>query len=129
MAAPIRFRENQTVVIPFTITDEDGAPVPKSAMDSIVGTIYVQATGDAVNGRDHVSILDDNGGTYHATAGTGEWLLTPSDMEVVDANAKDGQDEIHVVLVEYTYAGGTKSGSEELHLAVRKVQKRVWPTV
>lgn len=92
-------------VVTCTVKDTSGVVIPLSAMTTITFTLSDEATGAIINSRDAQSILNVNGGTYHATSGLLSLILTPSDNTVRGAK----QVERHRALFEFTYDSGAKA--------------------
>jgi len=104
-------------VVNMTVRDTDGVVIPLSAMTTI--TFTLKKGGDPINDRDAQSILNTNGGTYHATSGLLSIVLTPEDNIMVGT----GEVERHPALVEFTYAGGSKADSFPFFVDVTRTRR------
>jgi hypothetical protein len=100
------------------IQDEDGVPIPGSAVDACTFTLYDQITKAIINEHEDEDILNTGGGTWLTS---GEWALelTPDDNVILDDTLPF---ESHIALVEYEYNGG-KKGKFEAVLNVRNLVK------
>lgn len=69
--------------IAFTLKDENGQPVQKSALDSLTLDLYHLAddgTTTTINGREAQDVLDANDVTVHATTGEVTWDVQREDV-------------------------------------------------
>lgn len=96
--------EKTTAVLSVTFKDENGADVTPT---TATYTLYDRSTKAIINGRSATAI----GGA----GATRTIELAPLDNVIVNPVR---QTEEHRLLVEYTYSGGTKSGSAEIQLVV-----------
>ncbi len=111
------FNELTSVRITAVVVDEAGSPLGSSALTTLKLTLYNLASGAIINSVNEVSILNAGRGTVDVS---GNLVLTllPADGVIVDDTLKF---ERHLALIEWTYAGGTKSGSKEIEFKVRNL--------
>lgn len=100
--------EGATYLIHTTFLDQDDAPI---VPDALTLTLYERATRTIVNSRDHVSVLNENGGSFAGTDFT--LTLSGDDNALVGA----GNGETHIALLEWTW-DGTKTGKAEIAFRV-----------
>jgi hypothetical protein len=110
--------EEATARIDFTVTDEDGVGIPAASLDGLTVTLFEERSGQIINSRTDVNILNANGGTVDAN-GVGTWLMDPDDNVFVAG----GQQEYHVALFEWTFGGGSKDGKQPVRLKVINLQQ------
>lgn len=115
--ATVEVWEGTRRVVTMTVRDTDGVAIPLASMTTI--TLTLKKSGNPINERDAQSILNANGGTYHATSGLLSIVLTPDDNIMVGA----GDVERHSALVEFTYASGQKEDSFPFFVDVTKVRR------
>lgn len=72
--------EGSSPIYTATLLDADSNPVPLASIAALRLTLRNTNTGSVVNSRNNASILNTNGGTYHATSGALEMRFSPSDM-------------------------------------------------
>lgn len=119
--AVVTVNEQNPVLFSGTLTKETGLPVPLVDLSTLTLTLYDQVTDAIINSRDDQSILNANGGTFHATSGAFALTLGPSDNVILGAPAT-GQAETHIALIEATWAGGGY-WSGVVHVRVRQVHR------
>jgi len=102
------------------IKDEEGNALPGSSLDTCTLTLYEKESGDIINSRDGVNILNANGGTVDVS-GNFAIVLGPGDNVLV----RDDNEEWHVALIQFTYtnAQGSQGGKEEVHFKVTNLDK------
>ena len=110
--------EETTRFLAFVIQDEDDVGIPAAELQSLTLTLFDRRTGQILNNRDGVSILNANGGTVDG-AGNGELELTPADNMIFTAGRVE---EDHVVLVEWEDANG-RVGRHVILLRVENLAK------
>lgn len=113
-------KEKQSLKLNFTIIDEDGNPITLANLNALTVTVWNKDTAAIINSRTNVDIKNANGGFFHATDGTGYWVMTPADAAVSSSLAYEAE-ELHVVLFQYTY-NTTKRGSQEHYVYVERVR-------
>lgn len=94
--------------------------LPYTTMSTITMTLYDKVTGAIINSRDHVNIFNTGGGTLDAL-GYFTLILAPEDNVIL--NPAVNLQELHVLLLEWTYEGGTKKGKQEILIGVKNLQK------
>lgn len=115
LADPIR--EGTTCALTATLRDEAGAAVPGASLQSLLLTLYRRRDGKILNGRQRQNILNANGGVVDA-AGKLTLTLGGLDNAVLDPAARL---EEHACLLEFTYAGGTKPGTDRIGFHVERL--------
>lgn len=100
------------------LKDQLGNGIPSSSFSSVGLTLYDKNTGNIINSRDHVSILNVNGGSIDSS-GNFSWEMTSNDNPILDDSLSI---ENHVALIEFTYAGGRK-GKAEVKIEVVNLAK------
>lgn len=118
---PGTFHEKATTRVTAKITDEAAAALGSAALNTLTLTLYNFADGAIINSRNQQSILNANGGVVDAS-GNLTLTLAPADMVIVDTGLLL---ERHVALIEWTYAGGLKTGRQEVELMLRNLTKVV----
>lgn len=103
-----RLKEQETGTYSFTVNDENGAPIPASAMNSVTLTLYVVHTGAVVNGRNAQSVLNANQVTI-SEAGAVAWALQVADTAIADSTRKM---EVHRALFVFTWNTSRKKTYE-----------------
>jgi len=104
------------------LKDQAGNPITQVMIDSLVGTLFDEKSGDILNGRDHVDVFTAFDGEV---SGSGELTLklTGADNAIVD----DTRDvEMHVLLLEWTWTDPdavTRDGKAEIAFLVRNLAK------
>ena len=118
MSAPIDLgdsvNQGTTYVITREILDTNDTPIPQANLTTLVLTLYERTGSGILNARDHVDVK-----SMVDAAGLLTLELTPADNVMLTG----GAEEFHVVLLEWTYNGGSRRGSGELVFRVRRVPK------
>jgi hypothetical protein len=105
--------EKATYLIEADMIDETRTAIASGALGSLTLTLYDVKTEQIINSVDHVSILNTGRGSVDSS-GHLSITLTPSDNVLVGTASH----ELHVALIEWTYASGTKTGRHEITFAV-----------
>lgn len=100
---PTSVLERTTVVYEADIQDEAGTGIPAASLADLTWKLYDLASGQYINARTGISVLNANGGTVD-TGGNFSHVYTPEDMAFVGT----GNSEVHVSLYEWTYNSGRK---------------------
>jgi hypothetical protein len=112
--------EKSSYRITATITDESGAALPAASLTTLVLTLYaLDAAQTIVNGVNAANILNSGRGAVDA-AGKLTLTLLPADNVLIDPTQSS---EIHVALVEWTWAAGLKAGKHEVQFTVVNLAK------
>lgn len=113
--------ERVTSSITGLLVAEDGAtPIPGSTLTTLTATLYVDnAAQDIINSRNNQDILGVNGGSVDEF-GILTLTLGPDDNPIVDDAL---QVERHVLLLQWTWALGAKSGKAQVIITVRNLAK------
>lgn len=97
----------------------DVVTVPAISLDTITGTLYDLATGQILNGFEDVDLLSDARASIDAS-GNLVVILEPADSPIVDAAStvnlapkKSVPGEKHLLLITFTWNGGTRTGRHE----------------
>lgn len=90
----------------FDIVDGNDDPLPYTALLTLEATLYDKETGAIINDRNHQDVLNDHGFTLNGD-GHGKWKVAPEDSAVLHPGADF---EVHVLMLEWTYASGLKDG-------------------
>jgi hypothetical protein len=111
--------EKGTARITGTLVDESGNALPAAQVQTLTCTLYDRESGGILGGRNAQNILNVNGGTLDSS---GNFVLELKNLDhaILDAAR---QFELHVALVQWTYATGTKPGRQEFRIAVRNLRK------
>jgi hypothetical protein len=111
------------------LVDDDGQPIPRSALLTLTLTLYNEGTADGaiINARDAqdclapgsgVEVLDPpvllNGVLHNLT-----WDLSPEDSPIQDPDLRY---ERHIALFTFTY-GAAREGHHEVIITVRNLRK------
>jgi len=116
-----RVPEGTTPIYRATLYKENGVDVIALAdMTSMVMTLYNDATEELINSRDHVDVLNANGGTLDATSGAFEMAFEAEDMTVVNADVANGEADPVYALFQWELTNGQK-GSHQVKIDVLKV--------
>lgn len=104
------------------LKDQDGNPITQAMIDSLVGTLYDEKSGEILNERDHVDVFADLDGAVDAE-GELTLKLNGDDNAIVD----DTRDlEQHILLLEWTWTDPdavTRDGKAEIAFIVRNLAK------
>lgn len=117
--ATITVNEQNVVLITGTLRDQAGDPVPAAALQTLTLTLYDKATDTLI--RDHESVFNVNGGTFHPTSGAFALTLSAADNAIVTATLSPASMEQHLGVLEATWGGGTGYWSGLLRLYVRQI--------
>ena len=117
--------EDATFSIAFTVRDHDGQALGAAQLDSLTLTLFDEASGSVINGREGTDILNTNGGTLDAQ-GEGAWTGTPADAPIVGTPVPERSlgkrtgrmVEDHIALFAWTWDSGAKQGRESVRLRV-----------
>lgn len=110
---PTRIAERTTPVITFTVKG-DGVAIPGANLTTFTLTLYKLGDLTAIlNGRNKQDVLNVNGVTVDG-AGKGQYIMAAADNAVLGTD----DDEQHVALFEWTWAGGTRAGKHEIVLRI-----------
>jgi hypothetical protein len=97
-------RERASAVYRCTLLDQDGDPIPSSALDALYLTVYDIATETKLNDRDRQSVLNENDVTVNGS-GELEWEMQSADNALVTpAKAL----EQHMFVFEFEWDGGAR---------------------
>lgn len=102
---------------PWQLVDENANDIDPTTVTAMTLTLYDVATQAIVNGVDHANILNAGRGLLNSE-GVLYMSLLPADNVILDPALNNEQ---HVALVEWTYAGGQKKASHEVVFFVRRV--------
>ena len=109
--------EQSTASVSGIFKDELNAVIGSGDMTTLIGTLYEEVTEVVINSRDEQDMLNANGATLDGS-GNFTLQLDPADNAIlVDAN----EYEIHVLLLEWTYASGAKGGNAEVSVYVKNL--------
>ena len=114
------YAEKKTAKITATLKDEDGLALALANVDTLVLTLYEEATGTIINSRSGSDIKNTGGGTLDATSGAFTLTLAPDDMAIIQT---DRNKEWHVALIEWTYNSGADGGGKEIAFQVQNLVK------
>jgi hypothetical protein len=101
------------------LVDETGAAVPAASLSTLTLTLFDENTNTVINSVDDINILNADRGTVDA-AGNLVVTLLPADNVIVTPTRVR---EPHVMLLEWTYAGGAKAGRHEVRFIVVNLTK------
>lgn len=104
--ADIRVAERSSAYIEGIILDEAGDPVALADITAFTLTLFNDANDAIINSRDEQSILNENGGTYHATTGAFTLTFASLDNPIVDTTLPRGAKETHTALLSLTWPDG-----------------------
>lgn len=107
--------EETTRFLTATIEDEDGDGFKPEALTLL---LYDVETGQVVNSRNRVSVLDANGGAVTA-GGVLTMELLPADNVIVGSRTGKTS-ETHRALFEWTWASGTRKGKHEVEFTIEE---------
>lgn len=115
-------RENSTAKFTCTLEDENGDGVAPGDLESLLLTLYDQASGDIINSRDGQDVFNENGVTLEED-GSLTWIMEPDDNPIV-GEVLSGKTERHVALFEWIYGlSGEKAGNDEVFIDVKAIEK------
>lgn len=112
----IRVNEKTTFLYTGTLVDENGVSLGPIDMSTLTVTLYDQDTGAIINGRNNQNALNANNFVLTANAsGNLTWDSLPADSPIINL-AKET--EVHIALLQWTFATGTKAGRKEIAIRV-----------
>lgn len=112
--------ENTTSKVSGVLVDEIGGGVGIPVVTALVVSLMNRATGAYINSRDHVNVLNMNGGSLDGS-GNFAWVMSPGDNVIID----DALDfEVHTVLLEFTYGDG-RQGKKLIDIAVQNIVRTI----
>lgn len=100
-----------------TLTDETGAGVAGSSLDTAILTLFDENTGEFLNNRDQQNVLNANGVTIDEN-GNLVWLIAPEDVAIITDATRY---EKHRAVFVFTWSG-TKQLVHELQMVVTHVE-------
>lgn len=111
--------QGSTLKLSFTIYDDNGVVLPAASLLTFTLTLYEETSGQILNARDHVNVLNLNGGTVDAL-GNATMTLLPADGVLV---ATSTSSEVHVAQFEWTYSNtaGTQKGIYQISFVLYAV--------
>lgn len=114
--------EKASAIYSSTLKDASGVVIPLADITALTLSLYSLDDPDraAINSRSAQSVLNENGGTYHATSGELSIVLSPLDNVMVDQTRAQ---ERHIGEVRWFYNGGNASGSTVFMVIVNNLQK------
>lgn len=101
-------RDSDVAVFTAQVQDENGVAIPAASILTLKMWLYVRSTGEIINNRDGVNVLNANGGTVDGS-GNFTLVLDPADNEF---QGTSGGTEVHVMLLRWTY-NTNRAGSYE----------------
>lgn len=110
--ADITVLERSSAYIGGTILDESGAPVPAASVTAFTLTLFDDESDVIINARDAQSILNENGGTYHATTGAFAVTFASADNAILSQTIARGDKETHTARLTLTWSGGGRWDGE-----------------
>lgn len=111
------FNEGSSALYTATLTDETGAVIDGTALDSLTLTVCNTATLAIVNSRAAQNVKNTNGVTVTAL-GALTWLMAPADMVILNPLlAYEGRTALLVA----TWASGTKQMTHTFTWTVRNL--------
>lgn len=122
----LKFRENNTYIVTFSLDDESGNNITLSSLGSLLLTLYYYNPDVTTSDRYHLATINNrynqnvkNANNVAITSGgTCTWTVQPEDNSKLDQSTDM---ELHVALFTWTYAT-TKKNSNELYIYVQKIQ-------
>jgi hypothetical protein len=118
--ADITVNERGSAYVQGTIVDETGEPVPLASVEAFALTLFNDADEQIINSRNAQSILNEHGGTYHATSGAFTLMLSTDDNPIIDTTLARGVKETHTARLTLTWANGGRWDGE-VRLRVRNL--------
>jgi len=109
--------EKETGTIPFRLRDEDGGLV--LALDSMTLTLYNQADGSIINGRDAQNVLNANNVSF--ANGLVSWSVQTADTPIVDDSKSI---ETHMAVFYMTWNLGQRSTTHRVRMDIENVIKQ-----
>lgn len=105
--------ELTTPILGLTLVDELGAVI--TTPTTVVGTLYDVSSGQVINSRTNFDL------TPFMTAGVLSWRTAKLDMAVF--STKKDYNELHRLLVQWTWNSGNQSGAHEIDHYVAVIPK------
>lgn len=114
-------RQNEKTTGQYTslIVDANNVAVPLAALNTLVLTLFDNASKAIINGRDGQSVLNASNVTVSA-GGVLIWTIQPLDNVILDDSLDT---ELHVALFQWTFNGGLESGKHAIGLRVANFEK------
>jgi len=106
--------EQQTALLTGLLRDEAGVALGPADLTTLTLHLYDKGSGQIINARENINILNANGGTLDA-AGNLTIQLDPADNALIDATQAA---EDHILQVRWKYNGGAKAGAAEIQFRV-----------
>ena len=100
------------------LKDENDNGIDTANVSALTVTLYDDVTEAIINSRDHLNILNVNGGSVDSQ-GNFSWLMSPSDNPILNDSLGT---ELHHALIEFTYTGG-KQGKKVVDIGVVNLVK------
>lgn len=117
--AVFRVNERSNAIYEVTLVDENDAPIAASDLTTLTLTLRDRATGEIINGRDRIDVLNANGATVDEE-GRVEWQLFPDDNPILHPSViPPGRHERHVMRLRWTFSEG-RAGVFESFVDVRR---------
>ena len=119
----ITVQEGESCDVVAVPADMNGDAITKANLATLTATLFDEATGAVINGRNAQSVMDAHGGAV-ATDGTLTLRLQPLDSVIV-GSVEVGETETHILRLEWTWSDGTatRTGRREWGIKVQKVQE------
>lgn len=108
--------ERSTPEYESTILDQNKSAVP--ILDSLTLTLWDEATGNAINGRDKQNVLNANGGSFNS--GVFTFVMTPLDTAIVDATKGT---ENRRITYDAIWNGGDGRKTHDVRFKVQNLKK------
>ena len=118
----VEINENNSAFAGWDVLDEQGQAVALVDVDTLTLTLYDDLTNGVINSRDVQSVLNANGGTYHATSGHISMQFEAADNPIVGEWTR-GRRESHTALFELSWDSGGGSWSGEIRILVSNLQR------
>lgn len=117
--ARMTINERTSGLYTATLTDPAGAVIQGSLLEALTLTLYDEATGTVINGRDAQSVLGVNGGAV-SDAGVLTWTVAPADNAVVTAGVGH---EKHVALFHAVWYNGAREAYHDAEIYVKRMNR------
>jgi hypothetical protein len=117
----VEINELNSAFAEWDIVDEQGQPVPLAAISAFTVDLYDDLTGAVINSRNAQSILNVNGGTYHATNGHVTFTFLSADNPIVGTWSR-GHREGHTARFTLRW-GASGRWDGEIKLRVANLQR------
>jgi hypothetical protein len=108
----------------YDLKDGTGAAIPLAQVSALTATLYNKTPEAIINSRDAQSVLNVNGGTYHATNGHGTLDLLAADNPIVPDSGLTpiGKRQAHILLMEVLLTNG-KTHKWEVKVRVKNLNQ------